>query len=301
VRSSGLGGAGGPAAGASALSRYRELVAQNRWERLLIRVLLAAGAGVVAAGLTVWWAGLAVAAVGIAGHAVYTRVRPSPANNWRRGAIAECRTGRRLARLDPAGFHILHDRALPGTKPGAHATNLDHLVVGLTGVYAIASRRWRWGMRLRAEEGRLWVGRRPAGHVRTPALRAASSVAGMLAEKLDHKVDVEAVVAVHGPRLPRGGLRFGTDGDAIELHTARNLPHVIAGRPVIYTSAQVATIAAAAESVLPAMPLAAHAAHTADAERVADAERGADAERTERIARHDTKPDDHAEHAEHTE
>jgi hypothetical protein len=72
---------------------------------------------------------------------------------------------------------------------------------------------------------------------------------------------VEAMVAVHGPRLPRGGLRYGTDRDTVELHTARNLPHAIAARPVIFTSAQVATIAAAAESVLPPMAGTAHAEH----------------------------------------
>jgi hypothetical protein len=246
VRSSGVGGSG---AGASAWSRYRELAAENRWERVIVRAVLSVGAGVVAAGLIAWWAGLAVAAGGFAGHTVYARVRPSPATNWRRGAVAERRTGRRLARLDPAGFHVLHDRALPGTP----ATNLDHLVIGLTGVYAIASRRWRRGVRLRSEEGRLWAGRRPAGHVRAPAVKAAAAVAELLAGKLDHEVHVDAMVAVHGARLPRGGLMYGTDDDIVELHTARSLSHLIAARPVVFTSAQVATIAAAAESVLPPM------------------------------------------------
>jgi hypothetical protein len=41
--------------------------------------------------------------------------------------------------------------------------------------------------------------------------------------------------------------------DAVELQPARSLPRVISGRPVIFTSAQVTTIAAAAERVLPPM------------------------------------------------
>ncbi|MFD0853876.1 hypothetical protein ACFQ07_16680, partial [Actinomadura adrarensis] len=78
------------------------------------------------------------------------------------------------------------------------------------------------------------------------------------------------------------------------LHTARNLPHVIAARPVIYTSAQVATIAAAADSVLPPMPRTAHSRQDEHGKK--QSERAQDAD-------HITKRDDHAAHtddAEHT-
>ncbi|WP_395107506.1 nuclease-related domain-containing protein [Actinomadura sp. SCN-SB] len=247
LRSGGRPGASG--AGASAWSRYRALAAENRRERVVVRAVLSLGAGVVAAGLSMWWAGIAVAVGAFAGHTVYERVRPSPVTNWRRGAVAERRTGRRLAALDPAGFHVLHDRALPGTP----VTNLDHLVVGLTGVYAIASRRWRRGVRLWTEGDQVWAGRGPAGNVRASAARAAAIVAELLGGELDYKIGVEAMVSVHGARPPRGGLRFGIGDDAVEFQPARALPRVISGRPVVITSAQVATIAAAAERALPPM------------------------------------------------
>ncbi|XVQ10435.1 hypothetical protein ACQP1W_49350 [Spirillospora sp. CA-255316] len=92
MRSSGSG------AGASAWAHYRALAARDRRERLLVRALLACGAGVVAAGLSVWWAGPAVAAAAFAAQWAHERTRPGPAANWRRGAVAERRTGRRLAR-----------------------------------------------------------------------------------------------------------------------------------------------------------------------------------------------------------
>jgi hypothetical protein len=244
VRSSGVGVS---AAGASALHRYRSLAAEHRWERRAVRAAVSGAAGVVAAGLGIWWNGFLVAALVFAGHAAYSRFRPSPMTSWRRGALAERRTGRRLARLDPAGFHVLHDRALPdGPTPTA---NLDHLVVGLTGIYAIASRRFRWGARLRVEQRRLWVGHSPVGGVAGVAARAAETVAELLSEELGYDVPVASMVVVHGARVAREGVQHGS----VLFCAARAIPRAIAAEPVIYTSAQVAALAAAAEKRLPPM------------------------------------------------
>ncbi|URM98242.1 NERD domain-containing protein [Actinomadura madurae] len=244
MRSSGVGMS---AAGASALHRYRTLAAKHRWERRAVRAAVAGAAGVVAAGLGPWWIGFLVAVLVFTGHAAYTRFRPSPMASWRRGARAERRTGRRLARLDPAGFHVLHDRALhDGPMPVA---NLDHLVVGLTGIYAIVSRRFRWGARLRAEQRRLWVGHSSVGGVANVATRAADTVAEMLSKELGQDVSVTPLVVVHGARVAREGVRHGS----VLFRSARTIPRAIEAEPVIYTSAQVAALAAAAEKRLPPM------------------------------------------------
>lgn len=242
MRSSGVGVS---SAGASALYRHRALAAEHRWERRAVRAVVAVGSGVVAAGLSVWWAGALVAVGVFIGHAVYVRFRPGPVARWRRGALAERRTGRRLARLDPARFHVLHDRALPNGS----STNLDHLVVGLSGIYAIVSRRLRWGAQLRAEQRGLWVGRRPVAGVTGVAARAADAVAELLSEELGEDVHVTPMVVVHGARVARDGVEHG----GVLFCAARTIPRAIAGEPVIYTSAQVATIAAAAEGLLPPM------------------------------------------------
>ncbi|QXJ23476.1 NERD domain-containing protein [Actinomadura graeca] len=234
-------GVGASRAGASALFRYRELAAEHRWERRALRGVLACSAGVVAAGVSAWWAGPVVAVLVFVGHAVFTRVRPGPMANWRRGARAERRTGRRLARLDPAGYHVLHDRALPGSP-----ANLDHLVVALTGVYAVASRRFRWGAGLRVEDSRLWAGRRSADDVVRTAVQAADTVAKILSGEMGDRVRVQPVVVVHGARLRRDGLRQG----GVFFCPARAVPRALEGRPVILTSAQVAAIAAAGERLL---------------------------------------------------
>jgi len=259
-------------AGASARARYRVLAAEHRPERVILRIALAGTAGVFVAGpidvlvggSAEWYAGAGAALVVIVLHGCYLRWRPGVLSGWRSGALAELRTGRALATLDPVGFHVLHDRSLPD----APAANLDHLVIGLTGVYAVTTRNWgrftadrrhgglvgvllRLGrpLRLRADQRRVWLGERQLSELPAAAARAARTVATALAAELDHEIRVIPVVAVHGARPPRGGLRFG----GVVFHPARRVPRFVQERPIVFTSAQVATIAAAADRMLPPM------------------------------------------------
>lgn len=211
----------------------------------MMRLVLAGSNAVVVGGLSNWWAGLAAALATLAVHVLYLRNRPGPVTSWRHGAMAERRTGRVLASLDPGGFRVLHDRALPGLP----AANLDHLVIGLTGVYVIVSRRWTLGVRLWSDHRRLWAGGRPVANLQVAVVRAAHTVAELLAAELDDEVAVAPVVAVHGARVPRGGLRFG----GVMFHRSRRVPRFIGAHPVVLTSAEVAMITVAAERAFPPM------------------------------------------------
>jgi hypothetical protein len=103
------------------------------------------------------------------------RFRPSPdARAWRRGAVVERRTARLLARLEGQGWVVLHDLAVPGSR-----ANLDHLVIGPSGVYVIDSKQYRSRLQL-DPSGRLWHGRYPL----TAALRAVSFKADRAAQVL---------------------------------------------------------------------------------------------------------------------
>ncbi|MCO6004254.1 NERD domain-containing protein [Actinoallomurus purpureus] len=239
-----MSGRGASMAGASARARYRALRAQQRQERAVARLVVSGVAGSMAAGLLGWLPGVAVGVGLLLAHLLYFRVRPCALTAWRRGAAAERRTGRRLSRLDPAYFHVLHDRALPGGL----RVNLDHLVVGHTGVYAISSRRWPPLTRLRAD-GRLWAGPRRLTRLPVRARRAASVVADRIAAETGREVEVSPVIAVHGGRLPRGGILF----DGVLLHRAERVNRLIERQPVLFTTAEVAAIAAAAERILPPM------------------------------------------------
>lgn len=241
---SAVAGRGASMAGASASARYRAMRAERRQERAVARLVLAGVAGCMSAGVFGWLPGLGTGVAVVLAHTVYFRIRPGAVTSWRRGAAAERRTGRRLARLDPAYFHVLHDRVLPGGARG----NLDHLVIGHTGVYAIVSRHWPALTRFRADD-RLWAGRRPLTRLLARARWTARTVADRLSEELGDRVEVVVLVAVHGGRLSRAGMR----SDGVALHRAKRLQRLIERQPVVFTTAEVAAIAAAAERTLPPM------------------------------------------------
>jgi hypothetical protein len=198
--------------------------AQARWRRLRaaewatwIRTLpwrAAASLGVGAAGgllghlitprMSLVLGALAAMAAGWA-----LRFRPSPdAIAWRRGAAGERRTARLLKPLERHGWAVLHDLAVPGSR-----ANLDHLVIGPGGVFAIDSKQYRGRLTV-DPTGRLWHGRYPLA----PDLRAASWEADQVLP--DPGIAVVPIIAVHGARVPWG--RVVTDG--VPVVSARRLP-----------------------------------------------------------------------------
>ena len=54
--------------------------------------------------------------------------------------MAERRTEAQLRKLERNGYRTLHARAIPGSE-----AQIDHLVVGPTGVYAVDSEKWDSG------------------------------------------------------------------------------------------------------------------------------------------------------------
>ncbi|HKO84542.1 MAG TPA: nuclease-related domain-containing protein [Actinomycetota bacterium] len=87
----------------------------------------------------------------------------------------------------------------PG-RPRSRA-NLDHLVIGPGGVFAIDSKQYRGRLQFDAV-GKLWHGRYPLA----PALRAASWEADHAAQVLPDPAGtaVVPIVAVHGAQIPWG-------------------------------------------------------------------------------------------------
>jgi Nuclease-related domain len=130
--------------GRSALAAYRRRRAEElaAWTRSLAwRAPLVAAAGltgqVLAAqvGLPWAWLGGLVAAV-LVGWRLRFRVSEQ-ARTWQCGAQGERHTARLLRRLQGNGFVVFHDLAVPGSP-----ANVDHLVIGPTGVFVIDSKQW---------------------------------------------------------------------------------------------------------------------------------------------------------------
>jgi Nuclease-related domain len=187
--------------GRSALAAYRRRRATElaTWTRSLAwRAPLVAATGllgqVLAAQAGVPWAGL----VGLAAAALVAwrlRFRPSEqVTAWRRGADGERRTARLLDRLTRDGYVVFHDLALPGLD-----ANVDHLVIGPTGVFVIDSKQWTGSVR-RGADGLAWH-----NHYRLDrTLEAVCWEAQLVGRLLGART--AGLVCIHGAQVHGGGL-----------------------------------------------------------------------------------------------
>ncbi|WP_224760729.1 nuclease-related domain-containing protein [Salinibacterium sp. ZJ450] len=73
---------------------------------------------------------------------------PQSTRAWATGAAGEERLGRRLDRLANHGLHLLHDRRIPRSR-----ANIDHMVVGPSGVFVLDAKKYKGRPSLRVEGG----------------------------------------------------------------------------------------------------------------------------------------------------
>jgi hypothetical protein len=187
--------------GRSALAAYRRRRGEElaAWTRSLAwRAPLVAAAGltadVLAAQAGLPWAGLCgLAVASLVGWRL--RFRPSEqARTWQRGAQGERHTARLLRRLPRHGFVVFHDLAVPGSQ-----ANVDHLVIGPTGVFVIDSKQWTGSVHQGAD-GLVWH-----DHYRLDrTLETVRWEAEMVGRLLGTRT--AALLCVHGAQVHGGGL-----------------------------------------------------------------------------------------------
>lgn len=149
-------------------------------------------------------------------------------HNHRRGAEGEERVGRVLSeKLDSTTYKVFHDLDM------RHG-NLDHLVIGPTGAFAIETKAWRGRVWL-GKHGRLMVGKRDEEGTLGQATHEAMWARQLLS---DAGIDVwvEAVVVLTHTSLPKGpidrrSVRIVTLDDLVPLlHAGR---HRLAAHEVV--------------------------------------------------------------------
>jgi Nuclease-related domain len=186
--------------GRSALVEYRRQRALELagWTRgLAWRVPLAAAAGlagqVLAAQAGLPRAGL----VGLAAAALVgwrLRFRPSEqARTWQRGAHGERHTARLLRRLHRDGFVVFHDLAVPDSP-----ANVDHLVIGPTGVFVIDSKQWT-GTVHQSADGLVWHNDYRLDRTLETVHWEADTMSRLLGTR------TAALLCVHGAHVQGGG------------------------------------------------------------------------------------------------
>jgi Nuclease-related domain len=194
------GSLGHPGRSARTHYRYRRAAELAAWIHslpwrapLVLAVGLAAGALAAQAGLPgAGLAGLTVAV--LVGWRL--RFRPSAqARAWRCGANGERHTARLLDRLGREGYMSLHDLALPDSP-----ANLDHVVVGPSGVFVIDSKQWT-GKVHQSPDGLVWHDHYRLDRTLATIRWQAEALGRLLG------VPVAPLVCVHGTHIQGGGLR----------------------------------------------------------------------------------------------
>jgi hypothetical protein len=109
---------------------------------------------------------------------------------WRRGARGERRTARHLRKLVRAGWTVLHDVSIPGSR-----ANGDHLLIGPPGVFLVDSKAWHGTITL-AVDGSAWHN----GHPLAQTLATVRWEAQQLATTLG--VPVLSLLCVHDTHIP---------------------------------------------------------------------------------------------------
>jgi hypothetical protein len=147
--------------------------------------------------LVSWRLGLTLAVIVVIADTIY-RSRRGTGQAGGRLTSAQRKTRRQLSRLERAGYRAIHRGLIPDSDE-----QIDHLVVGPTGVYAIDSEAWDKRMPVRTRNARqLWHG--PASkkerleHARWESERAAE----LLSARLGRQIPVRPAMAVYGPKIP---------------------------------------------------------------------------------------------------
>jgi hypothetical protein len=187
--------------GRSALAAYRRQRAEElagwmrslAWRAPLVVAagvaiqVLAAQTGLPQAGLV----GLVVA--GLVGWRL--RFRSSEqARTWQRGAAGERHTARLLDRLTRDGYVVFHDLAVPGS----HA-NVDHLVIGPTGLFVIDSKQWTGSVH-RSADGLAWHNLYRLDRTLETVRWEAATVGQLLGTR------IAAMLCVYGAHVQGGGM-----------------------------------------------------------------------------------------------
>jgi Nuclease-related domain len=228
---------GTPGASAQAEFQHRRQAEYAAWARTrplrLATTALAGLGGLLAArvaGLPVP-AGLLVTLVTAGGAWWRLRFRPSPeTQTWQRGAEGQRHVARLLEPLAKQGWGVEHDLPVRGAKG-----NLDHVVIGPPGIFAIDVRHYRGRLRL-SPDGLLWHGRT----FLLPSLSATRSKADRLQDRIGAPdIWVSPIVAVLGGMVPGGQVT----SMGVTVVPARRLPDVLRSLPPTLTTQRAREVA----------------------------------------------------------
>ena len=155
---------------------------------------------VILVGLSIagqWQLGLTLAVVVVIADTIIRSRRVFAGPAAVRQAAARRNTCRQLAKLERAGYRAVHDVPIPGTED-----QIDHLVIGPAGVFAIDSEAWDKRLPVRTRNARqLWHGPFSMKDRLEHARGESEWAAKRLSSVLGSPVTVRPAMAVYGPKI----------------------------------------------------------------------------------------------------
>src|SRR5271166_1258150 len=160
--------------------------------RIVVAVLILVAFSI----LVSWQFGLTLAVIAIIADTIYRSRRNY--SGQARMTRAQRRTRRQLAKLGRAGYRAMNGNVIPESQE-----QIDHLVVGPAGVFAIDSEAWDKHLVVRTKNARqLWHGgfsmKDRLEHAHWESQRAADLLSGAMGKP----VAVRPAMAVYGPKIP---------------------------------------------------------------------------------------------------
>jgi hypothetical protein len=188
---------GGPPPGiGETRGNLAHLAAHPRRRFWVRRAIIAVVVGVAFSLLVSWRLGLTLAVIAVIADTIY-QSRKLPGRRLKL-TVAQRQTRKQLNQLARAGYRAIHANPIPESKE-----QIDHLVVGPTGVFAIDSEAWDKHLVVRTKNARqLWHGpfsmKERLEHARWESQQASELLSGVVGRP----VTVRPAMAVYGPRIP---------------------------------------------------------------------------------------------------
>ncbi len=177
------------------LTHLSEDPRMRAWQR---RVIIAVIVGVVFTIVLNWRYGLTLAVLAAIADTVYRSRTTFYARPGVRLTAAQRRTLNQLHRMRRKGYRAMHCSPIPDSED-----QIDHLVIGPAGVFAIDSDTWDKRTPVRTMNGRqLWHGPRSMKDRLEHAHWEAARAAELLSRELGSPVSVRPAMAVYGPKIP---------------------------------------------------------------------------------------------------
>src|SRR5256885_1683059 len=214
----------------------------------LRRAIIAVVLGVLFAILVDIPVGVVVAVLSVIGDVVRVSRKESSVEAWRKPSLAERKTERQLRGMEKSGYRTLHARAVPRDEEGVSDGQIDHLVIGPTGVYAIDSENWNKKLPVRALSHRkLFLGPFPKKDRLDETRWECEQASKLISEQVGYEVPVQGSLAIYGPKISWKVLMVRE----VDVYSGGRARGYLRRRPKILTSVDISRIYEAAERVLP--------------------------------------------------